>query len=411
MTLFDQKISTPFKFDAELPKDALQRVHKNLREHQYAFFNVLNDRSGLDEIQQLAAQWQHQFQHIVVLGTGGSSLGGKTLVSLQDNPFKAPKIIFADNVDPRTLTQLFEAIDLETTGFIVISKSGSTAETLCQFLCICKKYEDAGYPSTRLRQHFLMITEPKENTLRRMGESLGCLMINHDPQIGGRFSVFSNVGLLPAAIAGLNISQIRQGAQAYCSSDLQMVIEASHFHYNTIQKGYQISVMMPYIDRLQSFAAWYCQLWAESLGKDGRGTTPVRALGTVDQHSQLQLYRDGPRDKTFTFIYETSQSLDHHVSQQAGHYDDLAYLQQKAMGDLLLAELHATATSLSNQGCPTRLIALPDLSEKTMGALLAHFMLETILMAELLQINAFDQPGVEESKILTRQYLKERRAS
>jgi glucose-6-phosphate isomerase len=415
MNHFRQSISCPFLTEPtkarESFKSAWLRVQKKLKEGSYPFIDVLNDQKGLSDILAIAKLWEKRFEHIVILGTGGSSLGGKTLVSLKQNPFKRPKLIFMDNVDPKTFDYLFESINLKTTGFLVISKSGTTAETLCQFLCILNLYRESNLSDATIAQHFLVITEPTENTLRSLSKKLGCQILDHHPQVGGRFSVFTNVGLLPAAIGGIDIASIRQGAQEYCTSNLQFVIDAVAMQFQGIQEGYNISVIIPYIDSLQPFAAWFCQLWAESLGKDRKGTTPVRALGTVDQHSQLQLYQDGPQDKCFTFIYKSKQVHDYPVSSETDLFPDLSYLKQKNMGDLLEAEIHATSTSLSSQGCPTRLIRLETFNEKSLGALLVHFMLETIFMAELLQVNAFNQPGVEASKILTRQFLQERVAS
>jgi glucose-6-phosphate isomerase len=412
MTHFRQTIRSPFPLDQVKAQQAFKStwatVQTKLQEGAYPFLEILKDNEGLTEILTVASDWGKRFQQIVVLGTGGSSLGGKTLGACTQNPFAKQRVIFMDNVDPQSFEYLFAEIDLKKTGFLVISKSGSTAETICQYLCILKLYRDANYD---LGQHFLMITEPKSNTLRALGESIGCQILDHSTTIGGRFSVFSNVGLLPAAIAGIDVKQVRQGALEYAQSNLDFVIDAAALQFEGIQKGYDTSVMIPYVDALQSFASWYCQLWAESLGKDGKGTTPIRALGTVDQHSQLQLYRDGPQNKCFTFLYGLKQAKDYAVATDTNDFPDLSYLQNKTMGELLEAEMHATSTSLIKQNCPTRLIAYDRLNEKTLGSLLAHFMIETIFMAELLQVNAFDQPGVEESKVLTRQFLKERVAS
>jgi glucose-6-phosphate isomerase len=410
MAYFKQSIYCPFPFSTPL-LPAWKKIQENLDRKAYPFFEVLYDHKGLEEILAIASQWNQRFDHIVVLGTGGSSLGGKTLVALKKNPFSQGKVIFMDNVDPKTFADLFDIIDPRQTGFCVISKSGSTAETLCQFLCILKLYEDKRLFQKALSDHFLVITEPKESILRQLGSTLGCMILDHSPHIGGRFSVFSNVGLLPAAIAGIDVRKVRQGAQKYLSSSLATATEGAFFQLTCLQKGYDISVMMPYVDRLQPFANWHSQLWAESLGKEGKGTTPVSALGTVDQHSQLQLYRDGPRDKLFTFIYRKQIEVDFPVSARSESFPDLLYLQQKKMSELLEAELHATSQSLMKQGCPTRLIELWHLNEESLGSLLTHFMLETILMAELLEVNAFDQPGVEESKILTRHFLEERKIS
>jgi len=164
---------------------------------------------------------------------------------------------------------------------------------------------------------------------------------------------------------------------------------------------------MPYVDRLAYFGLWFRQLWAESLGKDGKGTTPIRAMGTVDQHSQLQLYLAGPRDKLFTLVTLDAAGSGGTVSAAFAEQPALGYLAGRTMGDLLDAEQRATAASLVRQGRPTRILHLARLDEASLGALLMHFMLETIIAADLLGVDAFDQPAVEEGKVLARQYLGE----
>jgi glucose-6-phosphate isomerase len=354
---------------------------------------------------------------VVVLGTGGSSLGGQTLYALADAGFGpkagAPKLYFLDNVDPVTFDQLLTRVDMTTTGFVVISKSGSTAETLCQFLiCYPHLQKTAGY-----KDRVVVVTEPGENVLRRFAEGESLQVLDHDPKVGGRFSVLSLVGLLPAMIAGLDVTAVRRGALAVlrtalvgkpadCPPAMGAALSLALNEWGKTQ-----TVLMPYVDGLTWFAMWYRQLWAESLGKQGYGTTPIRALGTVDQHSQLQLYLAGPKDKMFTLILGDCSGTGDVVSPQLASDPRLGYLAGRTMGDLLDAEQRATLQSLRNNGCPVRVLNIKRLDEETLGALFMHYMLETIIAAHLLMIDAFDQPAVEEGKILTRQYLSEKKAA
>jgi len=363
------------------------------------------------------------FEHVIVLGTGGSSLGGQTLVALKDQGFGPqsgrPKLWFMDNVDPSTFTELAARLPLARTGLIVISKSGTTAETLTQFLTLLPELE-AKVGKGKLAEHVIAITEPSDNALGRLAARIGCPILDHDPRVGGRFSVLSLVGLLPAMIAGLDVGAVREGAasvpdpvlQASDAGALPPAVGAALSVGLARERGIGTTVLMPYCDRLGYFGFWYRQLWAESLGKGGNGTTPVRAMGTVDQHSQLQLYLGGPADKMFTvLILDTAGKGKPIAPASLGGDKSLAYLENQSLGDLLLAEAEATAVTLVKNGRPTRIVRIATLDERVMGALMMHYMLETMFAAHLLGVDAFDQPAVEEGKILTRQYLAARISS
>jgi glucose-6-phosphate isomerase len=270
-------------------------------------------------------------------------------------------------------------------------------------------------PADALSKHAIAITEPRDNVLRRLATRLGLTILDHDPSIGGRYSVLSNVGLLPALLAGIDAAALRQGAGAVLDEtlaatsprDAAPALGASIAVGLAEQRGIGTTVVMPYLDRLGHFGLWFRQLWAESLGKDGKGTTPIRALGTVDQHSQLQLYLAGPADKMFTLVMGAPAGNGGAIAPDLGSDPELAYLAGRRMGDLLDAEQRATAQSLIRNGRPTRLLHIERLDAETLGALLMHFMLETIIAADLFGVDAFDQPAVEEGKVLARQYLGE----
>jgi glucose-6-phosphate isomerase len=367
-------------------------------------FKMVRTDQDIAVLEEVAQNFK-RFKNVIVLGTGGSSLGGRALCDLADT--SEPTLHFYDNIDPHTFKRLFKKIDLKTTGVIVISKSGSTAETLMQKMVCLQQWAAQSLP---IKDHFLVITEPTENAMRTLAQSYDIQILDHPTDIGGRFAVFTLVGLLPAMIAGLNVYQFRAGAldclRSLDSSLMEHPALQGALHQQALlSQGKTISVLMPYIDRLNTFALWYRQLWAESLGKNGKGTTPIAALGTVDQHSQLQLFLDGPKDKFFTIVTTNHVDPEFTITTPLDH-SNISLFDQKTMGQLMVAEQQATIDTLKNNGCPLRHIHLDEVTEYTVGYMMMHYVLETLAMSSLLTVNAFDQPAVEEGKILTRQYLK-----
>ncbi len=371
-------------------------------------------RSDLDELIRLADRYRSDFDEVAVLGTGGSSLGGRSLCALADRGFGPPagahRLRFMDNVDPDTWEALFAALDLRRTGWLVVSKSGETAETVAQLLVVLDALDRGGLDAG---ERMTAVAQPGDSTLRRIAAAHGISVLDCDPGIGGRYSVLSVAGLLPAAIAGLDGAAVRGGA----SEVLDPVLAGAAPDSIPAAQGAALAVaayrtreiaqtvLMPYADALSAFALWFRQLWAESLGKDGAGTTPIDALGTVDQHSQLQLWLDGPADKLFTLVTLERAGLGAEVPSALAADPGLSYIRGRTIGDLMEAEQRATAGTLARNGRLTRVISLPGLDERAMGALMMHFMLETMIAAHLLGVDAFDQPAVEEGKILARSYL------
>ncbi|HZB93656.1 MAG TPA: glucose-6-phosphate isomerase [Stellaceae bacterium] len=376
-------------------------------------------RDDLARLGAVADEFRRRFAHVLVLGIGGSSLGGQTVAALADQGFGprpgAPCLHFMENIDPAGFAALFAALDPAATGVIAISKSGGTAETLAQLLAVLDWLRQSLGPAAP-GDRCLALTEPRDNPLRRLAAAHGIRCLDHHPGIGGRYSVLSNVGVLPALIAGLDAAALRQGAATVLEATLAArqpresapALGAALAVALAERRGIGVTVLMPYVDRLAPFGLWFRQLWAESLGKDGKGTTPVRALGAVDQHSQLQLYLAGPADKLFTLLVLQQDGQGALLPPDLAGDPALAYLAGRRLGDLLAAEQRATATSLLRHGRPTRVLRLPRLDEASLGALFMHFMLETIIAAALWGVDAFDQPAVEQGKVLARQYLGER---
>ncbi|MGH6948384.1 MAG: glucose-6-phosphate isomerase, partial [Kiloniellales bacterium] len=294
----------------------------------------------LAELERIAADWRRRFAEVVVLGTGGSALGARTLLALA-SPDRTPRLHILDSIDPASVETLLAALDLERTGLLVISKSGGTAETLAQALIFLPALERR-LGAKALAQQALAISEPGDNPLRRLAAKWRIPVLDHDPDLGGRFSVLSLVGLLPALIAGLDAAAVRRGAARVLKDtlgaaeprDAAPALGAALQVALAEDKAVSQSVLLAYCDRLASFGLWYRQLWAESLGKGGKGTTPVPAQGTVDQHSQLQLYLDGPRDKLFTLMTLEQSTPGPCIAPPPDGDPALAYLAGRDLGTL-----------------------------------------------------------------------------
>lgn len=362
---------------------------------------------------------------IVFLGTGGSSLGGQTLAQLagwnipggaDERQKGRARTRFYDNLDGVTLEGALASLDLAATRFVVISKSGGTPETLTQAAAALAALRKKGLTST-IATSFLGVSDPapsgKSNALRTLAKSFNFPVLDHPPAIGGRFSALSIVGLLPAMARGLDARLVRAGARdvvdalkaADRPAEFAPAVGAAVAIGLARECGIGVNVMMPYADRLKSFGHWYVQLWAESLGKGGQGTAPLACLGPLDQHSQLQLFMDGPKEHFITVIRAATEGAGPKLPADIAKAAGIDFMAGRSVGDLVAAQAQAVPEALGRAGRPVRTIDLPKLDEAGIGALMMHMMLETILAARLLEVDAFDQPAVELAKVLTRERL------
>ncbi|WP_230532739.1 glucose-6-phosphate isomerase [Microvirga roseola] len=410
--------------DAALEKvgEAMKRLSEDDSSGRLPLLHMPGTTEDLASICEAAAWLRRDATDVVFLGTGGSSLGGQTLAQLRDYAVpgagrftESPRVHFLDNLDPVTFDHILHKLPHSSTRFVAISKSGGTGETLMQTIAVLSEFSKAGLRA-QPGDMMLGLSEPRKqggrNALRDLLEPEGVRFLEHHTGIGGRYSVLNNVGLLPAAVLGLNIDAIREGAaEAYepfrsgrSAKDAPAALGAA-LNVAAAGQGKGIAVAMAYADRLERFTRWWVQLWAESIGKDGHGTQPVAAIGPVDQHSQLQLYLAGPNDKLFTVmttgVAGKGPRMDEKLAQRAGETGFAG----KSIGDLVAAQGRATADTLAKNGRPTRRIHVETLDERALGELLMHFMLETILTGYALGVDPFDQPAVEEGKILAKQYL------
>jgi glucose-6-phosphate isomerase len=366
-----------------------------------------------------------RYDSLLVIGIGGSALGttalATALLPFHHNELSStergqrPRLYVLDNVDPDETAALLDHLDLSRTLVNVISKSGTTGESMAGYLVVKERME-AVVGVAAVKDHFVFTTDPVGGTLRQIGSSLGVPMFDLPPGVGGRFSVLSAVGLLPAALTGMDVNGLLAGARSMGEwiantegwENPACMFAGVQFLEDDLL-GRRVSVMMPYSARLRDLADWYRQLWAESLGKaidrNGRtvnvGPLPVKALGVTDQHSQLQLYAEGPDDKLITFVGVEEFAETVPIPAPGPEGESLAYLGGHTLAELLWAEQKSTAWALSQKGRPSLTITIPRVDAFSMGALIYLLEVATAIAGELYDVDAFDQPGVESSKQAT----------
>jgi glucose-6-phosphate isomerase len=401
---------TPAEFDAARAAAAagVARIRRAHKDGAWPLLRLPEDTADLLSLTDIAGLVARQSRHVVVLGIGGSSLGGQTLTALAPRG-RLPAVEFADNLDPRALGELLTAIDFLSTSFIVVSKSGGTPETLAQLLVVLDAYRARGLEE-EVGARVLAIAQPGASPLRDIARQWSIPVLDHDPDLGGRYSVLSCVGLLPAALAGLDLWQVRAGAaavlRALLRDDASAPALGAAITGALAAKGVGTLVVMPYVGRFERVGHWYRQLLSESLGKDGKGLTPLAALGPVDQHSMQQLLVDGPADKLVTVITADIGGTGPVVPADLAQDRALSFMAGRSIGDVVDAQARASMDVLIRKGRPVRHIAVGQPDEKALGALLMHFMLETIIIGDMLGVDPFDQPAVELGKVLTREYLQ-----
>lgn len=362
-----------------------------------------------------------RFENFVVLGIGGSALGPLAVHQALNHYYyneltpetrsNRPRFYVLDNIDPVRFQELSQILDPQKTLYNVVSKSGNTSETMAQFLIVRDNLRRVC--GENYADHIVVTTDQEKGNLLPIATKEGFKRFIIPPGIGGRFSELTPVGLLAAAICGIDVEQLLAGAlkmdqwiretRGVFSNPAQLKAALSYMSW---LKGKNISVFMPYVDGLKTMADWYAQLWAESLGKRynrsgqvvSMGQTPVKALGVTDQHSQVQLYTEGPDDKVITFLTLDKFKQTQEIPVDRDLPEDIQFLGGRTLDELLFAEQRATEYALTLGGRQHQKIILSDLNAFNIGQLLLLLEWETAYMGELLDINAFDQPGVEEGK-------------
>ena len=381
------------------------------------FVDIVTDEILRAQSLDFAERARRRFDDVVILGIGGSALGPIALrTALRPSGWNMlssetrggfPRLQVLDNVDPETIAALLDRIDLARTLFVVTSKSGGTAETMSQYMIVNERIEKAGLP---VAEHFVFVTDPKQGALRPIAKKLRIPALDIPANVGGRFSVLTPVGTLPAALIGIDISELLAGASEMADRCGNAEIERNpagtyallQFLADT-RHGKTIDVLMPYSDPLRDFAAWFVQLWAESLGKhtpDGgsAGSTPLAALGATDQHSQVQLFMEGPKNKCVTFVAVDERATNLAIPRSFADVKELGYLGGHTLGELIAVEQRATAGALARRGRPNLTIHIAKVDARHVGGLMMLFEIATAYAGQLYGVDAFNQPGVELGK-------------
>lgn len=428
---------TPGDLEAIAPRvlEAHAVLQEERRAGKYGFYDLYKDAGAFAACKEAAAQFAgFGYDNLVILGIGGSALGITALHTALGAPYHnllsragrkgRPRLFVMDNIDPVTFKAMLRLCPPKKTLYNVISKSGETAETMCQLMIVIDALEKK-LGAAALKDHVVVTTSPRgegapKSLLHPVAEAYGLRSFAIPLNVGGRFSVFSPVGMFPAAMLGMDLDAMAAGCAAMdarCSvpgmEENPAYLRAAIHHLMDTSKGKPMSVMMPYADGLRDVADWYRQLWAESLGKRHNlageevyaGQTPIKSLGATDQHSQVQLYREGPNDKIFNIIEVQRFDATLKVPATLAQVAELDYLRGKSMNKLMAAELRGTLDALKESKRPVIRVSLPRLNAHTVAQLLYMLEVETAMAGRLYGINAFDQPGVEAGKVIARRIL------
>ncbi|MBP1748709.1 MAG: glucose-6-phosphate isomerase [Deltaproteobacteria bacterium] len=400
--------------DFRLTLGKISEYYSKLLTKPFPFMTLPSTRFQFDEMYALSDNASKMnIKNLVILGIGGSSLGTQTIFDALLHPFHnqeerfrqgKPRYFILDNIDPHKMTAVLETIipEIDRTFLVVISKSGETPETISQFML----FNELMKKSDGYKERIALITDIEKGLLNKIAEKEGYPVLNLPPGIGGRFSVLTPVGLFPSALMGINIKKMSDGAAGMAAhivrydAEENMAFVLAAMLYLMYKRGKPIHVIMPYCERLAAFADWFRQLEGESLGKKGLGPTPTKSVGVTDQHSQLQLYVEGPKDKCIVLLYSALGEVP--IPDSFDYLEDVSYLANKDMKDLFHAEFQGTRLSLTESGTPNISLTLDEVSDYNLGALFYLFEMVTAFMGHLLSINAFDQPGVEQGKIYTK---------
>lgn len=409
-----------FKFEFEnyeISDGNLDAALSSLLNKDLGFYNLVDRKDEHDSVKDFASSVDGRFDHIIVLGIGGSALGIKTIRDTLIDKKDRDRLRIIDNVDPDFIYENTQDLDLSRTMFVVITKSGGTSETMSLFMNMKKAVIDKGL---KYSEHFVFVTDPENGLLREIAKRDKITTFEVPRNVGGRYSVLSAVGLVPAALAGVDIDGLIEGARKMRGilisneESVNLCYQMAEFQSSHHKAGININVLFPYSNKLKRFGDWYTQLLAESIGKNSEvGLTPITALGSTDQHSQLQLYSDGPDDKIYQFIkvdkFENNTEIELDIDDElvVGKF---RFLERVSFAELLNTALKGTMDSLKERNRPMMQITMDEVNAVNLGGLFMLYEGATGLLGELLNVDAFNQPGVERSKILTKEYLENKNA-
>jgi glucose-6-phosphate isomerase len=424
MLTYTPRYYSPKEPQPEKLTTAYQAVQESISQSKLGFAKLPFE--GVDDIQDLADALASEVESVIVIGIGGSDLGARAVHRMLNHQFynfvdayrkSRPQLFFAgDTTDPAPLQEIIDVVSMEKTALVMISKSGNTLEQMAVFTYLREQVIQA-VGEEKARQRIVTVTDPEKGLLRQITDREGYRSLCVPQDVGGRFSVLSAVGLLPLAIAGVDIKAVLSGARDSAKQDAQgeesYPLQFAYHQYLAFCEGKQTSVLFAYTYSMRELGLWFRQIWAESLGKKldrngsvvHTGPTPIAAVGPTDQHSQVQLYIEGPKDKIFTFLTVGESYIDLELPQAFNDIPTVAYLAGKKMKTILEAEAEATSRALHQEGRPSVSITLDTLDAYHVGMLLYFFELATAYGGEFWNVDAYDQPGVEHAKVLMNEAL------
>lgn len=394
----------------EALREKVDKAHREIVQKRWAELSFMDLVSqDTTEMKNLAARVREEADDFLLLGIGGSALGPRSILEAL-SPFhnlrKRPRVFIYDNVDPRSLSNILTIVDIRRCFVNVITKSGSTAETMASFMIAWEELSKALGDNARGR--IIATTDPEHGNLRKIAGDKGFTALSIPPGVVGRYSVLSPVGLLLAEVIGSDSREMLRGAEEITRrcADPEIwknpaYIFGTLLYLMDVEEKRNINVIIPYADGLKPFSEWFCQLWAESLGKLGAGTTPYPSLGTVDQHSQLQLWMEGPEDKVFIFLRILDYGTDIMIPRVFEDNEGIGYLGGRPLSELIKAEEESTELALAKNKRPNMTIVVPSIDAYHLGQLFQFFEIATAFTGFLYGVNPFNQPGVEEGKNFT----------
>ena len=403
----------------EVTEQALAALHHRIQSGEVGFTRLPDDR---ETPRQIAAHARRmKAENFLLVGIGGSSLGAQALFAALRPWYhnwlgkqrKGARFFVLDNVDSDLVDATLRMLKPRETVVNVVSKSGGTAETAANFMIVRRWLMTS--LGKKFADHIVATTDPEKGELLNLARQEGYATFTVPPDVGGRFSVLTPVGLLPAHYCGVSILKLLDGAREMARIGLNeklpnnLPLLSALIIYRYLRRGRTTQVFMPYSSCLQSFADWYRQLWAESLGKKfdrhgqivHAGQTLLGSIGTIDQHSQVQLLREGPDDKVVFFLQVGKSRRETKIPKDLKQYPSSSYLGGHTLAELMNAECRATQYALASDDRPSLAMSIPEINEYTIGALIMFFELQTAFLGEMLGVNAYDQPGVEEGKLNT----------
>lgn len=389
-------------------EEAAIEYQKTLNSPEIGFFRLPENRELLKATQVVFEHFKHK-KYFVQIGIGGSALGPEMLLAALKNG-SGVEFAFLNNIDPDDMCRKLDKINIKEALIYVVSKSGTTAETVAAMAIVMNKLIEAGVKESEFKDYFVFCTDPVKGELRKLSQEWNVKTLDIPSNIGGRFSVLTPVGMLPALFAGIQMEDILEGAEDIKKHLADPKVGKEFFTLafwikDLHDQGVRQTVMMPYSSLLKEYSAWFVQLWAESLGKDGKGLTPVPAYGATDQHSQMQLFMEGPKDKVMMLIEVEKFQMDFPLNNNlaAESFKNLAAFK---LSELMKAEFEGTLTALQENDRHVVHLKIPSLQEEYLGQLILFAECLTVMVGQLLRVNPFDQPGVEAGKKYANQWLK-----